>query len=109
MHLTEHCAITPAASVSGLLFGSPKARYFTIGPIGRDQVKDYAGRSGQSVAETERWLAPNLAYDPEPSKEAEGPERTPNPPTVPDENSLDRKQAADQSFQCCRQSGKHRQ
>jgi 5-methyltetrahydrofolate--homocysteine methyltransferase len=61
--LTEHFAMTPAASVSGLYFASPQARYFTVGRLGPDQVSDYARRKGVSVDEVERWLAPNLAYD----------------------------------------------
>jgi 5-methyltetrahydrofolate--homocysteine methyltransferase len=62
--LTESHASLPAASVSGLYFGHPAARYFAIGRIGRDQVEDYAGRKGMEMAEVERWLRPNLAYDP---------------------------------------------
>ncbi len=68
LSLTESCAMTPAASVSGLYFSSPQAKYFTVGRIGRDQVQAYAERKRASLAETERWLAPNLAYDAEPSK-----------------------------------------
>jgi len=64
IHLTENCAMTPASSVSGLYFGHPEARYFAVGPVGRDQVKDYASRKGVTVGEAERWLRPNLAYDP---------------------------------------------
>ena len=64
MGLTEHYAMTPAASVSGLYLAHPAARYFNVGRIGKDQVEDYASRSGRSVAETERWLHPYLAYDP---------------------------------------------
>jgi 5-methyltetrahydrofolate--homocysteine methyltransferase len=64
MTLTESYAMTPAASVSGLIFASPAARYFTVGRLGRDQVADYARRRGTEVAEAERWLRPNLAYDP---------------------------------------------
>ncbi len=64
MRLTEHCAMLPAASVSGFYFAHPQARYFNVGPIGRDQVSDYARRKGMSLEETERWLAPNLAYEP---------------------------------------------
>jgi len=64
MELTEHLAMTPPASVSGLYFAHPAARYFTVGRIGRDQVEDYARRKGMTVAEVERWLAPNLGYDP---------------------------------------------
>jgi 5-methyltetrahydrofolate--homocysteine methyltransferase len=62
--LSESCAMLPAASVSGLYFAHPKARYFTVGRIGRDQVESYATRKGASVSEVERWLAPNLGYDP---------------------------------------------
>jgi 5-methyltetrahydrofolate--homocysteine methyltransferase len=61
--LTESGAMTPAASVSGLYFAHPQARYFTVGRIGRDQVEHYAARKGLSVAEAERWLRPNLGYD----------------------------------------------
>ena len=64
MALTESYAMTPAASVSGLLFAHPSSRYFTVGRIGRDQAADYARRCGISLAEAERWLRPNLAYDP---------------------------------------------
>ena len=62
--LTESFATTPGASVSGLYFGHPQARYFSVGRIGRDQVADYAERKGMSLAEAERWLRQNLAYDP---------------------------------------------
>jgi 5-methyltetrahydrofolate--homocysteine methyltransferase len=64
MALTESFAMTPASSVSGLLFAHPSARYFTIGRINRDQVADYAARRDMSVEVAERWLRPNLAYDP---------------------------------------------
>ena len=63
--LSESCAMLPAASVSGMYFAHPDARYFTVGRIGRDQVEDYAARKGMTVAEVERWLAPNLGYEPE--------------------------------------------
>ena len=63
MALTESCAMTPAASVSGLYFAHPEARYFGVGRIDRDQVEDYARRKGMDLAEAERWLAPNLAYE----------------------------------------------
>jgi 5-methyltetrahydrofolate--homocysteine methyltransferase len=56
--------MAPAASVSGLYFAHPSARYFTVGRIGEDQVVSYARRKGQSVAEVERWLTPSLAYEP---------------------------------------------
>jgi 5-methyltetrahydrofolate--homocysteine methyltransferase len=62
--LTEHGAMLPAASVSGLYLGHPQARYFNVGRIGRDQVESYAERKGAIVSEVERWLGPNLAYDP---------------------------------------------
>ncbi|WP_433189049.1 methionine synthase [Actinoallomurus sp. CA-150999] len=65
MGLTESFAMTPAASVSGLVFAHPASRYFTVGRIGRDQAEDYAERCGVPLAEVERWLRPNLAYDPE--------------------------------------------
>jgi 5-methyltetrahydrofolate--homocysteine methyltransferase len=65
IRLTESFAMTPAASVSGLYFAHPKARYFAVGKLGRDQVADYAERKGMPLSETERWLAPNLAYEPE--------------------------------------------
>ncbi len=62
--LTENFAMYPAASVSGLYFAHPEAVYFGLGKIGKDQVEDYARRKGMSVEEVERWLAPNLNYDP---------------------------------------------
>ncbi len=65
VHLTESCAMTPGASVSGWYFAHPGARYFGVGRVGRDQVEDYAERKGMSVEEAERWLAPSLDYDPE--------------------------------------------
>jgi 5-methyltetrahydrofolate--homocysteine methyltransferase len=64
IRLTESCAMTPASSVSGLYFGHPQARYFAVGGIGEDQVEDYAARKGCSRAEMEKWLQPNLAYNP---------------------------------------------
>ncbi len=63
--LTESKAMAPAASVSGLYFSHPKASYFAIGKIGKDQVEDYAKRKGMTLKEVERWLAQNLAYTPE--------------------------------------------
>jgi 5-methyltetrahydrofolate--homocysteine methyltransferase len=65
IELTENFAMTPAASVSGLYFAHPEARYFAVGKIGRDQVLDVAARKQMPVAVVERWLAPNLAYEPE--------------------------------------------
>jgi 5-methyltetrahydrofolate--homocysteine methyltransferase len=61
--LTESAAMAPAASVSGLYFAHPRARYFTVGRIGRDQVEDYAARKGVRIEDAERWLRPNLGYD----------------------------------------------
>ena len=55
--------MTPPPSVSGLYFGHPQARYFSVGRVGRDQVEDYARRKGIEVAEAERWLRTNLGYD----------------------------------------------
>ncbi|MDE0650064.1 MAG: methionine synthase, partial [Gammaproteobacteria bacterium] len=63
IRLTESCAMTPGASVAGWYFAHPRAHYFGVGRIGRDQVEDYARRRGIGVPEAERWLAPNLAYD----------------------------------------------
>ncbi len=62
--LTESYAMWPGASVSGLYFAHPKSHYFTLGKIDRDQVADYAARKGMTQAEVERWLTPNLNYDP---------------------------------------------
>jgi len=61
INLTETCMMRPAASVSGLYFAHPRASYFTVGRIGRDQLEDYARRKGIPVEEAERWLGPNLA------------------------------------------------
>jgi 5-methyltetrahydrofolate--homocysteine methyltransferase len=64
--LTESCAMTPAASVNGLILAHPAARYFAVGRIGRDQVESYAARKGVAVDEAEQWLRPNLGYDLQP-------------------------------------------
>lgn len=61
VHLTEHCAMAPAASVSGLYFAHPESRYFSLGKIGRDQLAAYAQRKGWTLAEAETWLRPWLA------------------------------------------------
>jgi 5-methyltetrahydrofolate--homocysteine methyltransferase len=66
--LTDSMAMTPAASVSGLIFAHPESRYFNVGRIGKDQVQDYAARQGAPVADVEYWLRPNLAYDPVPAR-----------------------------------------
>jgi 5-methyltetrahydrofolate--homocysteine methyltransferase len=68
--------MTPASSVSGLYFAHPESKYFAVGRIGEDQVRDYAARKGMSLFETERWLAPNLAYTPE-TKDSRRPEPVP--------------------------------
>ncbi|HMF59174.1 MAG TPA: vitamin B12 dependent-methionine synthase activation domain-containing protein, partial [Vicinamibacterales bacterium] len=70
--LTESFAMLPAASVSGLYFSHPQAKYFNVGRIGRDQVESYAKRKGVDIETIERWLAPNLAYDPAPVPVAPG-------------------------------------
>jgi 5-methyltetrahydrofolate--homocysteine methyltransferase len=62
--LTEHAAMLPAASVSGLYFSHPQAKYFNVGRIGRDQLESYARRKGLAIEDVERWLSSNLAYDP---------------------------------------------
>jgi len=63
--LTDSFAMLPAASVSGWYFSHPEARYFGVGRLARDQVTDYARRKGWSQAQAERWLSPNLGYDPD--------------------------------------------
>jgi 5-methyltetrahydrofolate--homocysteine methyltransferase len=62
--VTESFAMWPGSSVSGLYFAHPEARYFTLGKIDRDQVVDYRTRKGMTTQEVERWLGPNLDYDP---------------------------------------------
>jgi 5-methyltetrahydrofolate--homocysteine methyltransferase len=64
MRLTESFAMWPGSSVSGLYFAHPESRYFAVGKIEKDQVRDYHQRKGMTVAEVERWLAPNLNYEP---------------------------------------------
>ncbi len=61
--LTDSFAMLPTAAVSGWYIAHPKARYFGVGKVYKDQVEDYAKRKGMTVAEAERWLAPNLGYD----------------------------------------------
>jgi len=63
--LTESCAMWPAAAVSGWYFAHPEAHYFGVGRIGRDQAADYAARKGLPLPEIERWLSPNLNYEPD--------------------------------------------
>jgi 5-methyltetrahydrofolate--homocysteine methyltransferase len=64
IELTESFAMWPGSSVSGFYFAHPESRYFSLGKIDRDQVEDYAHRKGMTVAEVERWLGPNLNYEP---------------------------------------------
>jgi 5-methyltetrahydrofolate--homocysteine methyltransferase len=64
IQITESFAMWPGSSVSGLYFAHPESRYFSLGKIDRDQVADYAERKGLDVCEIERWLGPNLNYDP---------------------------------------------
>nr|WP_307837176.1 methionine synthase [Aeromicrobium sp. YIM 150415] len=65
IELTESMAMWPGASVSGFYFSHPQSQYFVLGRIGRDQVEDYAHRKGWTMAEAERWLSPNLGYQPD--------------------------------------------
>jgi len=67
LRLTESRAMYPTAAVSGWYFAHPDSRYFGLGRIYRDQVEDYAKRKGQTTREVERWLSPNLGYEPEES------------------------------------------
>ncbi|MBA54776.1 MAG: methionine synthase [Pseudomonadales bacterium] len=64
VQLTEHFAMYPTAAVSGWYFSHPESRYYAVGKINKDQVEDYAARKDISVEEAERWLSPNLAYEP---------------------------------------------
>ncbi|HEY2877177.1 MAG TPA: methionine synthase [Nocardioides sp.] len=65
MELTDSMAMWPGASVSGIYFSHPESQYFVVGRLAPDQVADYAERKGWTLAEAERWLSPNLGYDPE--------------------------------------------
>ncbi len=65
IYLTENFAMSPAASVSGFYFSHPEAKYFAVGKIDRDQVEDYHRRKGMDLRAVERWLRPNLNYDPD--------------------------------------------
>jgi 5-methyltetrahydrofolate--homocysteine methyltransferase len=64
MLLTESFAMWPGSSVSGLYFAHPEAQYFGLGKIDKDQALDYHQRKGMTLGEVERWLAPNLNYEP---------------------------------------------
>ncbi|HTW16866.1 MAG TPA: methionine synthase [Nocardioides sp.] len=65
IELTESMAMWPGASVSGWYFSHPESQYFVVGRLGRDQVASYAERKGWTLAEAEKWLSPNLGYDPD--------------------------------------------
>ena len=65
IELTESMAMWPGAAVSGWYFSHPQSQYFVVGRLAQDQVADYAKRKGWTLAEAERWLAPNLGYNPE--------------------------------------------
>jgi 5-methyltetrahydrofolate--homocysteine methyltransferase len=69
--LTESYAMFPTAAVSGFYFSHPNAHYFAVGKIDRDQVVSYAQRKGLTLSEAERWLAPNLGYDPDAGNNAD--------------------------------------
>jgi 5-methyltetrahydrofolate--homocysteine methyltransferase len=71
IRLTESFAMFPTAAVSGFYFSHPTAHYFGVGQIDRDQVASYAQRKGWTLTQTERWLAPNLGYDPDASDTAD--------------------------------------
>lgn len=65
IQLTESMAMWPGASVSGWYYAHPDAQYFVVGRVNREQVEDYARRKGWTLPEAEKWLAPNLGYEPE--------------------------------------------
>jgi 5-methyltetrahydrofolate--homocysteine methyltransferase len=65
IELTDSMAMWPGAAVSGWYFSHPQSQYFVVGRVGQDQVEDYALRKGWTRAEAERWLSPNLGYEPE--------------------------------------------
>jgi 5-methyltetrahydrofolate--homocysteine methyltransferase len=64
IHLTESFAMWPGSSVSGLYFSHPESKYFAVGRLGQDQVDEYARRKGMEMRQMERWLGPNLGYEP---------------------------------------------
>ena len=65
VQLTSSYAMMPGAAVSGLYFAHPDAKYFAVDRVTKDQIQDYARRKGKSIVEIEKWLSPNLAYEPE--------------------------------------------
>jgi 5-methyltetrahydrofolate--homocysteine methyltransferase len=70
--LTESCAMSAGAAVSGHYFSHPDSRYFGVAEIGRDQAGDYAERKGWTLEEAEKWLAPNFLYEPEAGQKSDG-------------------------------------
>src|SRR5215217_5751770 len=75
--LTESCAMSPGAAISGYYFSHPDSRYFGVAEIGRDQARDYAERKGWTLEEAEKWLSPNLGYDPEAGQRSTGASEVP--------------------------------
>jgi 5-methyltetrahydrofolate--homocysteine methyltransferase len=75
--LTESCAMSPGAAVSGYYFSHPDSKYFGVAEIGRDQARDYAGRKDWTLEEAEKWLAPNLGYDPQTEQNGNEPTEVP--------------------------------
>jgi len=65
IELTDSMAMWPGAAVSGWYFSHPQSQYFVVGRLAQDQVADYASRKGWTLKEAERWLGPNLGYNPE--------------------------------------------
>jgi 5-methyltetrahydrofolate--homocysteine methyltransferase len=65
VQLTESFAMWPAAAVSGFYFSHPESQYFAVGKLAKDQVEDYAQRKGMDVKAVEKWLSPNLGYEPD--------------------------------------------
>jgi 5-methyltetrahydrofolate--homocysteine methyltransferase len=72
IRLTESCAMWPASSVSGLYFAEARSKYFAVGKIERDQMEDYAARKAMPLPTIEKWLAPNLNYEPAPAAASGG-------------------------------------
>ncbi len=75
--LTESCAMSPGAAVCGYYFSHPDTMYFGVAEIGRDQALDYAKRKGWTLEEAEKWLSPNLGYDPEAGQKSNGASEVP--------------------------------
>ena len=64
IHLTESCAMMPAASVCGVYFAHPQSKYFAVGTLAKDQIQEYALRKNMDVKDVEKWLGQNLGYNP---------------------------------------------